>query len=176
MGGGVMDLLLKREQSKNIFGRVIFRLWVRSEMGEDERALIERYDLAESHVLQSDDSKAFKWAVGIGFVAAISTGLFLGAYFGDPKSAVLAIPAGIAVGYWWLNEKRETIFLRDLLYGRRFKCRSIVDLAKKEAMLEDSCVVLRQVLETAKHWDGVETRPVPVLSKEAAKEIVVRLT
>ena len=145
-------------------------------MGDDERALIERYDLAESRVLQSDDSKALKWSVGIGFVAAIFAGFFLGAYFGNPRPAILGIPVGIATGYWWLNEKRETIFLRDLIYGRRFKCSSIVDLAKKEAWLEDSCVVLRQVLETAKHWDGVETRPVPVLSKEAAKEIVVRLT
>ena len=37
-----MDLLLKREQSKNIFGRVIFRLWVRSEMGEDEVMIARR--------------------------------------------------------------------------------------------------------------------------------------
>lgn len=171
-----MDLLLKREQSKNLFGRVIFRLWVMSEMGEDEQALIDRYELADSRVLIGDDEKALKWAFALGLIATIVSGLVLFIDSHELKSVILSIPIGIAVGYWWMNEKRETIFLRDLIHGRRFKCRSIVDLAKKEAMIDDACGVLRQVLETSKHWDGLEKRPVPVLSKEAAKDVVLRLT
>lgn len=171
-----MDLLLKREQSKNLFGRVIFRLWVMSEMGEDEQALIDRYELADSRVLIGDDEKALKWAFVLGLIATIVSGLVLFIDSLELKSVILSIPIGIAVGYWWMNEKRETIFLRDLIHGRRFKCSSIIDLAKKESMIEDACVVLRQVLETSKHWDGLEKRPIPVLSKEAAKDVVLRLT
>ena len=76
--------------------------------------------------------------------------------------------------HWYFNEKRETLFVKDLLYGRRFKCKSIGDLARKEAWIENACLILRQTLETAKHWDGVETNPIPVLEKEEAKKLVIQ--
>lgn len=145
-------------------------------MLEDERALIDRYDIGDSCLIDSDDSEHLKGAVGIGFLAFLVCGGFVGANTSEQLVGLpVGVIAGVAAGYWWLNEKRETIWMRDLLYGRRFKCRSIIELAKKEAMLEDACIALRQVVETAKHWDGVETRPVPVLPPDEAKEVVVRL-
>jgi len=172
-----MDLLLKREQNRNWRGRVVFRLWVKTEMAEDERALIDRYHLDESCLLESDDTGHLKWAIAIGLIVFLIVGAAIGAETRDPLAGVgSGAIAGVFAAYWWLNEKRETIWMRDLLYGRRFKCRSIIELAKKEAMLERTCIGLRQVLETAKHWDGVETRPVPVLPPEEAKEVVVRLS
>lgn len=171
-----MDLLLKREQDRNWRGRVVFRLWVKTEMDENERSLIDRYSLDQSCLLVGDDSRQLKWAVVIGLTVflfiAIGAAMDTGNLFAGVGVGTLA---GIGSGYLWLNEKRETIFMRDLLHSRRFKCRSIIELAKKEAMLEDACIALRQVLETAKHWDGVESRPVPVLPPEEAKEVVVRL-
>ena len=171
-----MDLLLKREQNRNWRGRVVFRLWAKAEMAEDERALIDRYNMGGSCLIASDDFEHLKGAVAVGFVAFLVGGGLAGANTGEVLGGLaFGTIAGIAAGYWWLNEKRETIWMRDMLYGRRFKCNSIIELAKKEAMLDNACIALRQVVETAKHWDGVETRLVPVLPPEEAKEIVVRL-
>ncbi|MDG2001778.1 MAG: hypothetical protein P8J20_00445 [Novosphingobium sp.] len=169
-----MDLLLKREQTRNLTGRIVFRLWAKTEMGEDERALIDRYDIAESYLLVSDDFLHLKWAVILGLVTFFVTGGIMVTLDAPEPGFVVALIAGVAVGYWWINEKRETIVMRDMLHGRRFKCRSVIDLAKKEAMLENACIFLRQVVETAKHWDGVETCPVPVLAKDEAKALIVR--
>lgn len=171
-----MDILLKREQSRNWRGRVVFRLWAKAEMSDDERALIDRYDMGDSCLIAADDFDHLKGAMVVGFVAFLVGGLF-GAFASDEVLGGLAfgVITGVGAGYWWLNEKRETIWMRDLLYGRRFKCDSIIELAQKEAMLDNACIALRQVVETAKHWDGVETRPVPVLPPEEAKEVVLRL-
>lgn len=170
-----MDLLLKREQNRNWRGRVVFRLWSMTEMTEDERDLADRYQFGESVVLISDDEGILKWAFAMGFVAFLFAGGFVGANTGEPAAGLaVGVLGGIVAGFWWFNEKRDTIFMRDLIHGRRFKCGSIVELAKKEALLDNACIVLRQVLETTKHWDGVETVPVPPLSREEAKDVVVK--
>lgn len=171
-----MDLLFKREQNKKWRGRVVFRLWVKAEMSDDERSLIERYDMGASCLIAADDFDHLKGAIAFGLVALLVFGVG-GALATEEVLIGLAtgVIAALGSGYWWLNEKRETIWMRDLIYGRRFKCDSIIDLVKKEAMLENACIALRQVLETAKHWDGVEARPVPKLAPEEAKEVVLRL-
>ena len=56
-----------------------------------------------------------------------------------------------------------------------FTCRSVIELAQKEAELERLVGILRQVMEAAKHWDGTETVEVPVLDKDAAKQLIVQL-
>ena len=169
-----MELLLKREQTRNFLNRIVFRLWAKTEMDEDERALIDRYDLDESMLLDSDDQGHLKWAIILGVIVYFAV-MAIFAQAGSVGTGIFAgLIAGCGAGYWWLNEHRETIFMRDMLHGRRFKCRSIIDLAKKEAMLQNACIGLRQVVVTAKHWDGVETCPIPALPKEEAKDIVVR--
>ncbi|WP_337658828.1 hypothetical protein [Sphingorhabdus sp. Alg231-15] len=144
-------------------------------MTEDERDLAERYQLGKSIVLISDDEDILKWSFAIGFIAFLVAGTFVGANSENVFAGLAAgVLASVVAGFWWFNEKRETIFMRDLIHGRRFKCGSIVELAKKEALLDNACIVLRQVLETAKHWDGVETVPVPSLPREEAKDVVVK--
>ena len=39
-----------------------------------------------------------------------------------------------------MNEKRETIFVKDMLHGRNFTCDSVVELAKKEAAGEKELI------------------------------------
>jgi hypothetical protein len=87
---------------------------------------------------------------------------------------VLGLAAGVGAGYWLMNEKRETIFVKDLLHGRNFTCDSVVELAKKEAWLEGACSMFRQVMESAKHWDGVERHTIDPLPKEQARELILR--
>lgn len=171
-----MDLLLKRQQSRNWRGRVVFRLWAKAEMAEDERALIDRYHMGEACLIAADDFNHLKGATAFGFAIFLVSGALTFATSGGIwDGLVMGVLAGVASAFWWLNEKRETIWMRDMLYGRRFKCRSIIELAQKEAMLDNACMALRQVIETAKHWEGVEARPVPVLSPDEAKEVVLRL-
>ena len=169
-----MNLLLKRQQS--LGGRVTFRLWAKLEMDQDERALLDRYDLDGACLIDSDDLDHLKWALVIGVLAFFLLG---GLAFHLSRDVLLALGSGtfggISTGFVWLNERRETIYVKDLLYGRRFKCRSIVELAKKEAMLDNASTAMRQVLETAKYWNGVETLPIPVLPKDEAKAVVAKL-
>lgn len=170
-----MDLLYKREQGRNWRGQVIFRLWVKTEMAEDERALLNRYSLEDACLMAGDDSGLLRRSILAGIVGMLVIGVMASGMVGL-TAAVIGMPvAGIVTGFWWFNEKRERIFVRDVLWGRHFKCDSIIDLTKKEAILGDACAALRQVLETAKHWDGVEKRPVPVLQPEEAKALVARL-
>jgi len=170
-----MDLLFKREQKIRNFGGILFRLWAKSEFTEDERALLDRYSLDQAKLLVADDTKQLKWAIGIGLLAFFFVGGWIGSGSGEPGAGLFAgTIAGIGAGFFYFTQRRETIYVKDLLYGRQFKCKSIADLARKEAWLEDACIVMRQVLETAKNWDGVETNPVPVLAKDEAKEVVIK--
>ena len=172
-----MDLLLKREQTQNWRGKIVFHLWAKAEVSADEKALLVRYRMNKACLIAADDTEHFRGAIMVGLVAFLVGG-FIGAFGTDEILGGLffGIIAGFGTGYWWLNEKRETIWMRDLLHSRRFKCASIIELAKKEAALENTCAALRQVIETAKHWDGVETRPVSVLPPDEAKEVVLRLS
>jgi hypothetical protein len=169
-----MELLFKREQSLGNFNRVNFKLWGKLEVSEDEQALIDRYRFDETVLIGADDFQLLRRAVMIGiaafiFITAIAT------FNAGPVMGVLAgIVAGIAAGYVYMNEKRETVFVKDMLHGRNFKCDSVVELAKKEAWLEGVCGVFRQVMESAKHWDGVERHTIEPLPKEQAKELILR--
>ena len=87
----------------------------------------------------------------------------------------LAIVLGGGGGYFYFHQMRETIFVKDIMHGRYFTCRSVIELAQKEAELERIVKILRQVMEAAKHWDGTETIEVPVLDKDAAKQLIVQL-
>ncbi len=175
-----MDILFKREQHQKNFGGATFRLWAKAEFTDDELALVDRYGFRSALILDADDTDLRRIAGGIGIAAAIAAFIALVIVFRDTFllfdyliAMGLSLLIGIGAGYWWFNEKRERLFMDDLLFGRRFKCRSVIDLAKKEAEIENVCGVLRQVLETAKHWDGVETIPIPVLPHNEAKEVVL---
>lgn len=175
-----MEILFKREQMPGLFGRIRFKLWAMLEVDEDELALIRRYDIDRSVLIVGDDEGLLRRGFFAGLVIALlvfallSTMAMNMVYFELITRLALSLLAGIAAGYWWMNEKRETIFMRDLLHGRSFKCASVIDLAKKEAWLENATATFRQVLESAKHWDGVEHREVPVLPPEEAKALIVQ--
>ena len=170
-----MKVLLKRAQHPGFFGRINFKLWAMLEVDDDERALIERYDIDQSMVIRGYDEGLWKRGALVGVFGALLAFFIVNYFLYDRTMAgVAALLAWIGTAYWWVNEKRETIYLKDLLHGRSFKCISIIDLAKKEARLDDMCQALRQVVESAKHWDGVEHRDVIVLPPEEAKDFIVK--
>lgn len=170
-----MELLFKREQTPGNLARVNFKLWGKLEISEDEQALIDRYRFDESVLIGSDDSELLRSAIKLGASVFVVAALLLTYMLSSGSLGFLGgITAGVGAGYWHMNEKRETVFVKDLLHGRNFKCESVVDLAKKEAWLEGACAVFRQVMESAKHWDGVERHTIDPLPKEQAKELILR--
>jgi hypothetical protein len=170
-----MELLFKREQTGDATGRVKFKLWGKIETTEDELALIKRYELDAAVLIGADDSLLYPTAAKLGGVVFVLVTALAWHFLSDFMLAFLAgAAAGIGAGYWYVNEKRETVFVRDLMHGRHFKCESVVELAKKEAWLEGACGVFRQVMESAKHWDGVEKHTIEPLPKEQAKQLILR--
>lgn len=170
-----MELLFKREQTPNQMGRVNFKLWGKLEVTEDEQALISRYSFDESVLIGADDRALLTAAIKLGAIVFVIAALLIAYLLSSGTMGFLGGAAcGVGAGYWLMNEKRETIFVKDMLHGRNFTCDSVVELAKKEAWLEGACGVFRQVMESAKHWDGVERHTIEPLPKEQAKELILR--
>jgi hypothetical protein len=166
-----MNLLLRRAQTTGTIGGVQFKLWAKTELDDDEHHIIGRYRFDNARVIVVPQPSLSRNAIviGVGFAAVLAF-LMWRSVFGMP----VAIIAGIAAGYFYYDYCRETVFVRDLMYGRYFTCDSVVDLARKEAWLKYVVAVLRQVMETAKHWDGTETIPIAALSVEEAKYIAIK--
>ena len=170
-----MELLFKREQTPGKLARVNFKLWGKLEVTEDEQALISRYRFDESVLIGSDDSELLRKAIKLGAIVFVVAALLITYMLSSGGMGFLGgLAAGVGAGYWLMNEKRETIFVKDMLHGRNFTCGSVVELAKKEAWLEGACGVFRQVMESAKHWDGVERHTIEPLPKEQAKALILR--
>lgn len=167
-----MELLFKREQSSVKIGRVAFKLWAKTELDETETALVKRYRFDEAVLMSEDTPNLKRNAALVGLIAAIGAYLLIDRFLPASFAAFMALIAWGAAAFWWHHEKRETIFVRDLLHGRHFSCPSVIDLAKREVMLTNIVTGLRQEIETAKHWDGVERHLIPVLPKEEARALV----
>ena len=169
-----MELLFKREQTTGKLRRINFELWGKLEVTHDEQALIDRYRFDESVLIGADDRALLTSALKLGGVVFVVAAVLLTYMMNGTLGFFGGAAAGIGAGYWLMNEKRETIFVKDLLCGRNFTCGSVVELARKEAWLEGACGVFRQVMESAKHWDGVERHTIEPLPKEQAKELILR--
>lgn len=169
-----MNLLFKREQTSSRLFKVTFKTWAKVDLDEEEEALSKRYNLADALLIQDFQPKLVRNAVLIGALAWALSYLVLSVILPDGFAGFLTFFAGIAAAYFFYHRFRETIFVKDLIHGRTFSCISIVDLARKEAWLEDRVSVLRQVLESAKNWDGTETVPITALPRDEAKVVMLR--
>jgi hypothetical protein len=124
-------------------------------------------------------------SIGTGILAFIALAAALGATAAWAQAAggslfgiaavlpTIFILLSIGAGYLYYHNKRETIFVSDLISGRYFKCPSIVALIHKEAWLEGTCAYFRQLMECANNWDGTEKKPVPALPPDLAKEAIL---
>lgn len=169
-----MELLFKREQTAGRVVRVQFKLWGKVELDEDEQRLVDRYRLNDAILIAVIQPKLWRRTILIGIGAFFLAGAILQLVFPSGIALLFSVAAGIAGGYFYLNEKRETIFVKDLLHGRHFSCDSVVELARKEAWLETVVAYLRQVMESAKHWDGTERHTIEPLPKDEARQVILR--
>ena len=168
-----MKLLFKRKQTLGKFGRTNFNLWGKIELDELEASAVRKYDFGDAILIEAEQVTLMRNAAIVGFLA------FLAAYFVlwliGLNYIFVAIVLGGAGGYFFYHQMRETIYVKDLMHGRYFTCRSVIALAHEEDRLQNAVAVLRQVIETAKHWDGTETLEVPVMDKDEARRFVARL-
>lgn len=169
-----MQLLLRRSQRRTrILSRPVFKLHARIEFEADEEEIIRHYGFQSARLIEVSQPNLVRQSVLVGFiVAAIVFGVFAGM---DWELAVpLGIVSGIVSGWLYFDRNRETIFVKDLIHGRFFDCGSIIDLVRREAWLGIVTSFFRQVMESAKHWDGTEAMPIEALSKQEAKFVVIR--
>lgn len=173
-----MELLFKRNQSSGRVGRVAFKLWAKLELDGDEQVLVERYRFDEALLIQAEQPKllrnAILMAVLVWFIVVVALEALVGELAPVPIRTLIALFVAIVVGYVYFHNKRESIYVRDLLHGRYFSCSSVIELARKEAWLQTIVAFLRQVMESAKHWDGTERHTIEPLPKEEARQVILK--
>lgn len=167
-----MNLLFKRGQINTTTGKMKFELWSKIELTDDELAIYKRYRFGDAVLILADQPGLFRNSILVGGAGMILGLLIL--YELGWVAIPLAVIAGVAAGFGWYHQNRETIMVKDLMFGRNFKCDSVVDLARKEAWLETVVSFLRQVMESAKHWDGTERHLIEGLPKEEARQVIIR--
>jgi len=170
-----MELLFKRSQTASSAGRVAFKLWGKVEFDEEEQEITSRYRFDEAVLIYVSQPELLNAAKARGFGAFLLGCLvFLVITQSFTVAPLLAAIAGCVYGYYYYHQNRETIYVRDLMHGRYFACDSVIELARKEAWLETLCAFLRQVMESAKHWDGETRFPIEALPKDEAKQIIIK--
>jgi len=175
-----MDILFRRQQKQKTFGAgVNFELRAKIELDEEEKALVKLYKTDRAALIDVEQPGLLRNSIILGLlslIVVIPTVWWNFVYdIGMGWVGVIAVSAGIStvigiVVYQWL---RESIYVKDLLNGRFFTCRSVCALARKEAHLENISAYLRQVIEAAKHWDGDERRNIQPLPKDQAKQMIL---
>lgn len=169
-----MELLFKREQTAGKVRRVNFKLWGKIELDQDEQEIVKRYRFDEAVLIDVLQPNLLRATMFVATAVFLVTAFIVDLYWSIGTASLVGLLAGGGVGYWYLHEKRETIFVRDLLHGRHFTCDSVVELARKEAWLSVVVSFLRQVMESAKHWDGTEHITIEALPKDEARQVILR--
>lgn len=181
-----MNLLLNRDQQSAAlftliplrFGSgVMFKLHAELELDDEENKLIEKYRFTKAPLVLSDPIDDLKNAFRPAALLGILTFVISWILFSFTAAVTLALIVTLAMTVVYFKTMRELILVSDLLNGgRTFRCDSIIELIHKEAFLEGISEYLRQVLESAKHWDDREVIPIKPLDKARAKEVVLKAT
>ncbi|MGH1576492.1 hypothetical protein [Planktotalea sp.] len=173
-----MDLLFRRSQGRTAFGRPRFDLHAKLDITQEERDLIEKYKFTNTILIDVPEPELKRFCILIGFVVfliaipIIAFNLWSAIGLGWIGVLVVAAILGIAAGFTYYHQKRETIKVVDLMLGRYFHCPSICELVRKESFLLNISQYLRQVMESAKHWDGVDRNEIYPLTPEEAKAVI----
>jgi hypothetical protein len=169
-----MNILFKRQQTSGQVGRVTFKLWSQIELDENEKAILKRYRFDEALLVDAIQPNLLRNSGIAGLVAGVFAYIVVDVVAPANIALLLALAAIGGGAYWWYHNNRETVFVRDLLHGRHFACKTVIDLAQKEAWLTSMVAFLRQVMESAKNWDGTETIPIIALPKEEARQVILK--
>jgi hypothetical protein len=174
-----MDLLFRRSQHGSV--RTYFQLWACLEVPDEEMKFIKKYNMQNAILVSVIQPGLLRNSLFVGFVGfwlsmafvifAVLPELRYG--LGLPMIIGISSLVAVASGYIYYHQARETILVNDILHGRTFKCHSVIELARKEAYIQSIVGYFRQVVESAKHWDGTESIKVEPLPPEEAKRFIL---
>jgi len=169
-----MEILIKKEQTARNLARDDFNLWCKIEFDEGEQAIVKRYHIDESVLIEVVRPDLIRKAIFI----AVGVVLIVTVYFYSLAGLGMALTIGCLSGciavYWYIDERREKIFVRDLIHGWNFTCYSVAEIARKETWLETITSYLGQVIESAKHWDGNQRPTIKHLVKDEASKVILK--
>ena len=135
----------------------VFFLRVRADLEGNEKVLIEKYRVRDALLYERDREQnvrtTFRWCIGIfvglSVLLQISGSGFVNGLVSGAIIAVIAFP----IIY---RQIREYIYIRDVIGGKVFLCRSVVALMEKEELIKKLSFGFRQLLEDMKNWGGEE--------------------
>ena len=185
-----MKALYERTQSRiqlsNGIGRTTFKLKVRVQLPEDQTHHVNRYNLRDAIIIDSHQPDLVRVSILVGFLCALFGFLlafiFAMATFNYQLSRTIgplmfacgsSALLGVLGSFGYYHFRRKTIYFRDLLAGRTFRCRSVVDLVEKEAWMERMLSYLRHVIEASKNWGDVEIKEIEALPPEEANKAIL---
>lgn len=169
-----MKILMRHQQTQGLFRSVRFKLWGKVELEGDEQKIIDRYDFRHAVLVDDLIDGLTKWSFIVGLVAMVPAFFMWAGFLGRQIGTPLAIVTGAFIGWFFYDRLRETVYVKDLLHGRNFRCKSIIDISIKEQRLRDMVALLRSVMESAKHWDGTQILDVPQHDPETSRRIMIR--
>lgn len=177
-----MNLLCERKQTSAPFtfvplqigGGVMFTLWAKTELDEEEQGLLKKYNFEDALLIADDPSDALRRALRAAIILGIAIWIVVWLVTSITTATGITLLAILILTAVYYNELRGHIYVRDLVHGRTFRCFSVVELLQQEERLKFLAGYLRQVMESAKHWDGREAVPIPPLSREDAKQLVLK--
>lgn len=173
-----MDLLFRRSQSHSSWGRPRFDLHAKLDLDAEELELIRKYSFAETVLIHVPQPDLMRHSILLGLVSTFVLTPIIAFNFwrdiGMGWVGVICVAAviGFLIGFFYYHQKRETIYVKDLMHGRYFHCPSICELVRKESYLMNITAYLRQVMESAKNWGGTDRKEIHPLSPEEAKAAI----
>ena len=170
-----MNILFRREQSSAKVGKPIFKLWCQIELDDNEQAIVKKYHFDQHGLVGENQKNLLRNSALLGLFAGLIAYIVLDIIFPSSLAQILGLLAAGGSGYWFFHNNRDLIYVRDLIHGRHFSCPTVIDLAKKEGELTNIVYAFRQVMESAKHWDGTQAIPIEALPVEEARELIRRL-
>jgi hypothetical protein len=142
-----------------------FKINARMVLNEDEKSLLARYVLQDVILTPGNVRRDARRAVLIS--AGLSLLLYgilrIGAGF-PPLIAVLIFPF---LAYLIYHQIREEVRVKDLLDGRDFKARSLLQLLQKEYAIRKMSAVFSTVVSQARTWhepEVIELEPQPLFA------------
>jgi hypothetical protein len=149
-----MQLLIHRGQ-RDSYPSPVFQLWAKFELREDENALITKYKVSKTVLVEGDTWRDIKKATM--YSCALSLIGYVLISISTVRMPLIELILAIPLLTWAIFKRiREKIIVQDILDGRNFTCNSIGILMEKEKTITDMAVMFRQFLEAMKNWESRE--------------------
>jgi len=124
--GGIVKLLLRRDQKSGLIGKVTFTLTVRAELTDEEKSNIEKYKLGQ-------------------------TMLYERMTMTDKGSGLLGVASRLA-----FKMMNISVSVDDLSDGKKIDCKDIVEMLAVEDQIREAAQTFKNVLHAATTFGGEE--------------------